>query len=194
VADTAAEVTRGLRAEVRAAAEAATDVRPARGAASSGLEGTPSAGAAGTIAPNSLEQAYANLVNSDRPWSWAADFPDGASLTVGQRRGIRAEAIRRGLVTEVPFKPGTRFPDFAAAGMVRRIDRLPTELWKLSDDVQFRWLDSRVPGGRPPGTTWHHSEIPGRMELVPFGAHNVMNHMGGRSPGMWAYPRVRSGA
>jgi hypothetical protein len=34
--------------------------------------------------------------------------------------------------------------------------------------------------------TWHHSEIPGQMELVPFGQHNISPHIGGRSPGMWA--------
>ena len=42
-------------------------------------------------------------------------------------------------------------------------------------------------GGRPVGTTWHHTEIPGVMELVPFGIHNVYNHKGGASFGHWAY-------
>lgn len=42
---------------------------------------------------------------------------------------------------------------------------------------------------RPPGTTWHHSEIDGRMELVPFGIHNSINHQGGRAPGGWAHAK-----
>ena len=32
-----------------------------------------------------------------------------------------------------------------------------------------------------------HTEMPGQMELVPFGIHNVFNHQGGRSKGHWAY-------
>lgn len=35
--------------------------------------------------------------------------------------------------------------------------------------------------------TWHHTEIPGKMELVPTGIHNIITHNGGRSPGMWGY-------
>lgn len=34
--------------------------------------------------------------------------------------------------------------------------------------------------------TWHHTEIPGKMELVPFGIHNITPHNGGRTAGMWA--------
>ncbi|WP_459502364.1 HNH endonuclease [Bacillus sp. C1] len=34
---------------------------------------------------------------------------------------------------------------------------------------------------------WQHTEVPGKMELVPFGIHNIMIHNGGRSAGMWAY-------
>ena len=56
-----------------------------------------------------------------------------------------------------------------------------------SDRAQFEWLDARIPGGRPEGYTWHHTETPGRMELVPFGEHNITNHVGGRSPGHWAH-------
>ncbi|WP_369010154.1 MULTISPECIES: HNH endonuclease [Bacillaceae] len=33
---------------------------------------------------------------------------------------------------------------------------------------------------------WHHTEVPGKMELVPFGIHNITIHNGGRSTGMWA--------
>ncbi|WP_343224519.1 HNH endonuclease [Paenibacillus sp. ACRSA] len=34
-----------------------------------------------------------------------------------------------------------------------------------------------------------HSEINGRMELVPFGIHNSINHKGGRAPGGWAHAK-----
>ena len=131
-------------------------------------------------------QQYSNLVKSNRPWSWAEDFPGGADLTAAQRRAIRLEAIEKGLIPDVPFKVGTKFPDFELAGLLRRADALPESLWKAGDSAQFDWLDARIPGGRPVGTTWHHSEIPGRMELVDFGPHNIRNHKGGRSPGMWA--------
>lgn len=139
----------------------------------------------GTINMDHAAQAYADAVRSNRPWSWADNF--SGSFTAGERASIRREAIARGLVTEVPLKPGTRYADFNAAGLVERVDTLPRDLWLQSDRAQFEWLDARIPGGRPEGYTWHHTETPGRMELVPFGEHNITNHVGGRSPGHWAH-------
>jgi hypothetical protein len=138
------------------------------------------------VGPLTLEQEYARAVLSNRPWSWARDIPGGANLTAAQRAAIRQNALAQGLIPNVPYKPGTQFLDFQAAGLVQRVDTLPQNLWTASDAAQFRWLDARIPGGRPAGMTWHHSEIPGQMELVPFGPHNVTPHIGGRSPGMWA--------
>ena len=138
------------------------------------------------IGPLSQEQQYARVVSSNKIWSWAEDFPGGADLTAAQRKAIRLNAIDQGLIPDVPFKLGTKFPDFEAAGLVHKVESLPEWLWKASDMAQFDWLDARLPGGRPAGTTWHHSDIPGRMELVDFGPHNTINHKGGRSPGMWA--------
>ncbi|TCI05631.1 HNH endonuclease [Corallincola luteus] len=128
---------------------------------------------------------YAALINSNKPWSWES-FTDGASLTIKEKRAIKADAIARGLIPDIPYKVGTKYPDFEAAGLIEKLDELPPELWKQSDYKQFKWLDSRIPGGKPEGFTWHHSEIPGRMELVPFGPHNSINHSGGRSKGNWA--------
>ncbi len=139
----------------------------------------------GTVNLAAASQRYADLVSNNRPWSWADDF--GVKFTGAERKAIRQEAIAKGLVPDVVYKPGTRYPDFAAAGIIERVDTLPPNLWKAGDKAQFDWLDARIPGGRPPGTTWHHSEIPGRMELVPFGPHNIINHAGGRSPGNWAH-------
>nr|WP_211165528.1 HNH endonuclease [Pseudoalteromonas arctica] len=112
---------------------------------------------------NYQTEAYANLINSNKPWSWK-NFPGGDKL-----------------------KAGTKYPDFESAGLLEKVESLPEKLWLASDYQQFKWLDSRIPGGRPAGFTWHHSEISGRMELVPFGAHNIINHQGGRSVGHWAY-------
>ena len=42
-------------------------------------------------------------------------------------------------------------------------------------------------GGTREGMSWHHTEFPGQMELVPFGIHNVIPQNGGRTIGMWAY-------
>jgi len=75
------------------------------------------------------------------------------------------------------MKPGTKYPDFGKAGLIKKVDELPKELWQASDNAQFKYLDSRIPGGRPEGTTWHHSDIPGRMELVPFGPHNIIEEV-----------------
>jgi hypothetical protein len=139
----------------------------------------------GTVNLATASQRYADLVSSNRPWSWADDF--GVKITGAERKAIRQEAVSKGLIPEVVYKPGTRYPDFAAAGIIVRVDTLPANLWKAGDKAQFAWLDARIPGGKPAGTTWHHSEIPGRMELVPFGPHNIINHAGGRSPGNWAH-------
>lgn len=139
----------------------------------------------GTLDLSAASRAYADAVASNRPWSWADNF--SGTMTAGERSTIRREAISRGLVPDVPMKPGTRYADFAAAGLVQRTDSLPRDLWLRGDPAQFAWLDARIPGGRPAGTTWHHTETPGRMELVPFGAHNVNSHIGGRSPGHWAH-------
>ncbi len=136
--------------------------------------------------PKTLEEHYAHTVMSNKPWSWPEDIPGGADLTAAQRKAIREKAVANGLIPNVTYKPGTQYLDFEKAGLVQRIEHLPPELWKASDKKQFEWLDAKIPGGRPAGTTWHHSEIDGRMELVPFGPHNIFNHKGGRSPGMWA--------
>ena len=33
-------------------------------------------------------------------------------------------------------------------------------------------LDEQI-GGTVDGYTWHHTEIPGKMQLVPTGIHNI---------------------
>lgn len=140
----------------------------------------------GSLNLDNAAAKYGEMIGSNKPWSWADDFGP-ARFTAGERARIRQAAIERGLVPEVAMKPGTRYPDFAAAGLVRRVDHLPQNLWTAGDKAQFDWLDARVPGGRPDGMTWHHTETPGKMELVPFGPHNVYNHVGGRSEGHWAH-------
>ncbi|TBU96081.1 HNH endonuclease [Phytopseudomonas dryadis] len=182
VMDTAADTARG--ADVAADAgglgrrlpEATKEAEKAADAAGTGVH----------IAKLSNAQQYARLVNSNKRWSWEKDFPGGENLTRGQKEAIKRQAIAEGLIPDVPFKPGTKFPDFEKAGLVSRVEHLPEHLWKSGDKAQFKWLDSQIPGGRPSGFTWHHSELPGRMELVPFGPHNIITHSGGRSTGMWA--------
>ncbi len=107
---------------------------------------------------NKKSDEYAKLVNANKVWSWE-DFSEGASLTIKQKREIRIDAINRGLIPDVAFKEGTKYPDFELAGLIKKVDELPPELWKQSDYKQFKWLDNRVSGGRPDGYTWHHSKI-----------------------------------
>ena len=66
---------------------------------------------------------------------------------------------------------------------------VPDDMSNEHDASEYFLLDylDKLTGGRPVGTTWHHTEIPGVMELVPFGIHNVYNHKGGASFGQWAY-------
>ena len=77
------------------------------------------------------------------------------------------------------------FADFESAGVVKETQYLPENMWKMSDAEQFKWLDEQI-GGTVDGYTWHHTEIPGKMQLVPTGIHNITTHNGGRTAGMWA--------
>lgn len=129
-----------------------------------------------------------------------AGIPGGAFFTslMGQSASDlliqSSETIARGVQqgmsadVQVQKQPGMKFgvADFRSAGLVRMTVELPEDMWKLSDAEQFKWLDAQI-GDRPAGYVWHHSENPGRMELVPYGVHNIVAHNGGRSPGMWAY-------
>lgn len=82
---------------------------------------------------------------------------------------------------------------------------LPENLYKASDNVQMQYCtkklaerierDSKfakkftprqleqIRNGEPriSGLTWHHSEIPGNMQLVDANTHNAARHTGGRS-------------
>jgi len=127
---------------------------------------------------------YADRVNSNKRWEWV-DIPGDGLLNETQRIQIREVARVQGYIPTIPRKPGG-YPDFS--DVIHTVDNLPEEMWSATYSEHFSWLDSRLPNGaRPAGYTWHHSEIPGRMELVPFGTHHSTNHIGGRSPGYWAY-------
>lgn len=130
---------------------------------------------------------YADIVLSNKPWSWSDNIPGGNDLSQKQKKQIKEKAIDEGLLKPVPIKEidGYKFADFEAAGLVKETVYLPEDMWNLSDKEQFDWLNSQI-GGKQDGYTWHHSDVPGKMELVPFGMHNITDHNGGRSPGMWA--------
>ena len=89
------------------------------------------------------------------------------------------------MVTRVP---GIKFDyaDFKMSGQLFGTFVLPTELWSSSDAIRFKWLNKQI-GGEIKGTSWHHSEIPGDVHLVPFGIHNITTHNGGRTKGHWSY-------
>ncbi|MBC1436448.1 HNH endonuclease [Listeria rocourtiae] len=132
---------------------------------------------------------YKETVESNKPWSWDDTIPGGDSLSASQRRKIKEMAVGKGHIPEIIVHKasGMRygFADFAGAGVVKETLELPESLWKLSDKEQFKWLDEQL-GGASKGMTWHHTEVPGKMELVPFGIHNITPHNGGRTAGMWA--------
>ncbi len=132
---------------------------------------------------------YQEKIISNTTWSWNKSFPGADNLTARQKRLIKEKAMADGLIPEVTVTKveGMRYgyADFKSAGLVVDTKQLPEKLWLRPDEEQFKWLDKAI-GGRPKGMTWHHTEIPGKMELVPFGIHNITIHNGGRSPGMWA--------
>ncbi|MCZ8534765.1 T7SS effector LXG polymorphic toxin [Psychrobacillus psychrodurans] len=132
---------------------------------------------------------YAETIKSNEPWSWGEDILGAENLTLKQKRLIKDQAISDGHIPQIPVNKvaGMRygFADFAGGGLVEEIVYLPEEFWKLSDKKHFTWLDEQI-GGHREGMTWHHTEIPGKMELVPYGVHNITPHNGGRTTGMWA--------
>lgn len=138
---------------------------------------------------------YADKVNSNERWTWE-NFYNGKKLTSDQRTMIKSVAQKMGYIPTVDLKPGTKFVDFESADVIYKINnenvikQLPKEMWKVSDYKQFKYLDSLLPDGkRPKGYTWHHSEIAGRMELVPYGLHRIYHHAGGRAKGYWAHAK-----
>ena len=134
-------------------------------------------------------KVYADKINSNQAWSWDDTIPGGENLTKKQRSIIKQQAIDAGLIPDIKVTKveGMRygFADFESAGVVKETQYLPENMWKMSDAEQFKWLDEQI-GGTVDGYTWHHTEIPGKMQLVPTGIHNITTHNGGRTAGMWA--------
>ena len=93
------------------------------------------------------------------------------------------------------------FPEFPSAFDTQ----LPKELWKASDVEQFRYCTQKlkerierdpefakqftprqieqIKAGAPriSGLTWHHTEVPGKMQLVDSSLHEKCRQTGGRS-------------
>ncbi|MEM5314781.1 RHS repeat-associated core domain-containing protein [Paraburkholderia sp. JHI869] len=151
---------------------------------------------------------YAEKVNSHEKWGWE-DF--ATDLSEGQKEKIRKQAIDEKLVPYVPYKPMkdefgndmldadnnvifSQYPDFSKVVMpdgrvvsvIEKTFDMPKHLWQEDDNVHFREANENA-GGKKPYVTWHHSEIGGRLERVPLGWHNMINHIGGRSEGHWAH-------
>ncbi|MCR5022697.1 polymorphic toxin-type HINT domain-containing protein [Ruminococcus sp.] len=135
-------------------------------------------------------KAYADAVKSNKKWTWADDVPGSERLSGGQKTAIRKLAIEQGLLPNIKVTKvnGQKygFADFEGAGVVERTEFLPEEYWLKSDEVQFNYLNKLI-GGEMEGYTWHHTETPGKMQLIPTGIHNMVTHNGGCSPGMWSY-------
>jgi hypothetical protein len=131
---------------------------------------------------------YANVVYTNKKWSWNKSILGGENLSRGQKDKIKERAVENGYIPAVKIisVKGKKVANFRSAGVVVETVKLPQDKWLLDDPTQFDWLDEQI-GGHRDGYTWHHSEIPGQMELIPFGIHNIYNHDGGRSLGMWAH-------
>ncbi len=130
---------------------------------------------------------YSEGVNGNQKWQWDEDILGGDALTKTQKRKIKENAVKNGYILEVKIVKvdGRTYADFLGAGVVKNSFELPDNMWHHSDDVQFRWLDEQI-GGHLSDYTWHHSEAPGVMQLVPYGIHNITFHNGARTTGMWA--------
>ena len=122
--------------------------------------------------------AYSDAVNSNKPWKWREI---DSKIKKNERKNIKDIAEKYGLIEKIDVDPVTRYADFDKVKLMTVY--LPENLWDKTDSVQFRYLDKKVTG-RPIGTTWHHHQDDGRMDLIPFGIHNITSHSGGRKT--WA--------
>lgn len=152
---------------------------------------------------------YADAVNSNKPWAWNETIPSGDALSAGQKKKIRECAQEKGLIPKVPIveKDGKKYADFTKFTVFQCM--LDKEDWSKTDPEQFakcneqlkeallkdpelakqftpEQIEHIMSGETPSGYTWHHSEVDGTMQLVPFGIHSSTNHCGGRSEGHWA--------
>jgi YD repeat-containing protein len=127
-------------------------------------------------------KGYLDAVYSNRKWSW--DSIGLGHLDSVEREVVKWRAMEAGLLPRISNDPHTFHADFTRVLIEERV--LPERLWLSTDREQFRYLDDLI-GGRPAGSTWHHHEFPGWMQLVPSGIHGITWHLGGRSPGEWAY-------
>ncbi|MBC1504240.1 hypothetical protein HB825_14215 [Listeria booriae] len=136
-----------------------------------------------------MAKTYADTVRKNQKWSWQKSIPDGDKLSIKEKKLIKDTAVSQALLPKVEVKKveGMKFgfADFKSAGAVKETVELPKAFWKKTDAEQFKWLDEQV-GGKQSGMTWHHTETPGKMELVETGIHDIVPHNGGRTSGMWA--------
>jgi hypothetical protein len=154
---------------------------------------------------NEYALVYADLVDTNQPWKWRENVVGAEYLTDNDRSAIKEAAVNAGYIADIPITTvqgqlkELRIPDFSSVSLgsidMPKVWDQPGEpkidnLWLASDNKQFSILDRLyeqqygVP--RPEGTTWHHTIEEGKMELIPFGIHNVTNHNGGRTEGEWA--------
>lgn len=152
---------------------------------------------------------YADAVNSNKPWTWNETIPTGYALSAGQKKKIKEYAQEKGDIPKVPIveKNGKKYADFSKLTVFQCM--LDKEDWFKTDSEQFvkcneqlkeailkdselakqftpEQIEQIMNRETPSGYTWHHSEVDGMMQLVPFGIHNSTNHCGGRSEGHWA--------
>lgn len=114
-------------------------------------------------------------------------------------------------VTNVEFRKNVfRLEGEKVEGVFPRFEsnfetRLPKNLWKASDGEQFSFCTEKLKhriendpsfakmftprqieqikadAPRISGLTWHHNEVPGKMQLVNSDIHQKTNHTGGRT-------------
>lgn len=137
-----------------------------------------------------MAELYSSTVKKNDKWSWQKDIPGGEKLSIKEKRLIKETAISKELLPQIKVTKvdGMKFgfANFKGAGVVQKTVYLPEKLWKATDAEQFKWLNESIGGARP-GTTWHHTEVPGKMELIETGIHDIVPHNGGRSGGMWSH-------
>ncbi len=112
---------------------------------------------------------------------------NGKKLKKKQREAIKARAIANKYIPNVPVRLLTEsgLPILTALGLSEK-QWNSGKFWKLKDRMQFKYLNEQL-GGAVPGYTWHHTEVPGRMQLVPFESITSRTIVAVDRQKMWGY-------
>lgn len=137
--------------------------------------------------------------NDGRKTPWTIDMPDGTQIVIPTKEvsvlnpetgemethtfpDFSEVAVPPGVIFEIPedkygMSYATHFRE-CNKQLQQWCEQNPEEASKIFNQEQ---LDQIANGEVPKGYTWHHTEIPGQMQLVPTKIHQACRHTGGQA-------------